>query len=183
VRVFVLCTGRCGSKSFFRASSHILNYTSAHESRAYDWLGKRRLEYPDNHIEVDNRLSWFLGRMDKMYGGDAMYVHLVRKKDDVAGSYLLAAKHNTRGKQIIAAYSVMAGRQPVTLQMTLDYWYTVNENIEYFLKDKPLTMRFEVEKAEDNWPVFWRRIEAKGDMEAGLKEFAKRHNARNPPAG
>jgi len=182
VRVFVLCTGRCGSKSFYKAASHILNYTSEHESKAYGWIGPRRIEYPDNHIEVDNRLSWFLGRLDEVYGSDPMYVHLVRKKEDVAKSYLLASRHSGRGKQIVTAYSVLAGHRHVDLKMTLDYCDTVNANIEYFLRDKPLTMRFEVEKAEDNWPIFFRRIVARGDIEAGLNEFAAFHNARNPPA-
>ena len=59
-RVFVLCTGRCGSTTFARAAAHATNFTAKHESRTYK-LGAQRLAYPDNHIEVDNRLAWWRG--------------------------------------------------------------------------------------------------------------------------
>ena len=77
MNVFVLCTGRCGSTTFTRACEHINNYTSSHESRT-QFLGAERFNYPTNHIEVDNRLSWLLGRLDNIYGNDAFYVHLTR---------------------------------------------------------------------------------------------------------
>ena len=74
--VFVLCTGRCGSTTFVQACQHIENYTASHESKI-SLLGDQRLEYSQNHIEVDNRLSWFLGSLDKKYGDNAFYVHLI----------------------------------------------------------------------------------------------------------
>jgi hypothetical protein len=57
VNVFVLGRGRCGSTTFIRAYKHISNFTSGHETRAR-LLGEARLNYPDHHIEADNRLSW-----------------------------------------------------------------------------------------------------------------------------
>ena len=48
---------------------------------------QRSLDYVDRHIEVDNRLSWFLGALDKKYGKRAYYVHLIRKRDEVAASF------------------------------------------------------------------------------------------------
>lgn len=60
MNVFVLNTGRCGSMTFTKACSHIANYTSAHESRC-GYLGKSRFDYPENDVEVDNRLSWVAG--------------------------------------------------------------------------------------------------------------------------
>jgi len=81
MRIFVLCTGRCGSMTFAKACSHITNYTSAHESGRYvDW------SYQDNHIEVDNRLSWFLGTLAERYP-DSMFVHLSRNRDAVIESF------------------------------------------------------------------------------------------------
>ena len=39
------------------------------------------LAYTKGHIEVDNRLSWMLGRLDKVYADDlAIYVHLKRNR-------------------------------------------------------------------------------------------------------
>jgi hypothetical protein len=64
VNVFVLNTGRCGSVTFIEACRHIRNYSAAHESRA-TLIGEQRLAYAANHIETDNRLCWFLGRLDK----------------------------------------------------------------------------------------------------------------------
>ena len=58
MNIFILSTGRCGSNTFIKASQHIMNYSSAHESR-HGLIGDERLKYPENHIEADNRLSWF----------------------------------------------------------------------------------------------------------------------------
>ena len=77
MNVFVLCTGRCGSTTFSKAASHMTNITAGHETRC-SLIGNLRLAYPPSHIEVDNRLSWFLGRLDCTYGKNACYVHLQR---------------------------------------------------------------------------------------------------------
>jgi len=87
MNVFVLNTGRCGSTTFARACRHISNFSSAHESRTY-LFGEERLAYPSNHIEVDNRLSWLLGRLDRKYGDRAVYVHLKRNIHDTAASFV-----------------------------------------------------------------------------------------------
>jgi hypothetical protein len=88
VRVFVLGTGRCGTLTFARAvESTVTNYTAGHETRCRK-LGEARLDYPDAHVEADNRLSWFLGPLVRRFGGeDTMYIHLKRDPDAVAASY------------------------------------------------------------------------------------------------
>ncbi|MDP8927238.1 MAG: hypothetical protein M3O70_01305 [Actinomycetota bacterium] len=84
----MLNTGRCGSLTLATAcQAAILNYTSGHESRAHIFDGTR-LDYPDQHIEVDNRLSYFLGGLAAKYPEDVFYVHLTRNPDDVARSFL-----------------------------------------------------------------------------------------------
>lgn len=60
MNVFVLTTGRSGSTTFYKACRHISNYTCGHESN-WSLIGKERLNYPENHIEVDNHLVWMLG--------------------------------------------------------------------------------------------------------------------------
>ncbi|MEJ1383421.1 MAG: hypothetical protein RPV21_03475, partial [Candidatus Sedimenticola sp. (ex Thyasira tokunagai)] len=67
MNIFILNTGRCGSTTFIEACRHITNYSAAHESRI-QLIGDRRLAYPQNHIEADNRLSWLLGRLEHTYG-------------------------------------------------------------------------------------------------------------------
>src|SRR5262245_39334592 len=86
MNVFILNTGRCGSTTIIKACSYITNYTAAHESRT-GLVGPDRLDYPPNHIEADNRLSWFLGRLERTYGNDAFYVHLKRQDAATARSF------------------------------------------------------------------------------------------------
>ena len=86
MNVFILNSGRCGSTTFIKACQHITNYSSAHESLSTE-TGPLRFNYPPNHIEADNRLSWLLGRLDKVYGDRAFYVHLKRNPEDTIRSF------------------------------------------------------------------------------------------------
>ncbi len=175
MNVFVLCTGRCGSQTFIKACSHLSNYSSAHESRMA-LLGPQRLSYPVNHIEADNRLSWLLGRLDKVYGDDAFYVHLTRDVEAVVASY---AKRDGTG--IMQAYrdpGIIMGLPKRTDANTVahDICTTVNSNIELFLKDKSKQMPFRLERAQQDFPTFCDRIGAEGDLAAALSEFTIRHD-------
>jgi len=169
MNVFILNTGRCGSVTFIKACQHITNFTSAHESRN-GMLGDARFAYPENHIEADNRLSWFLGKLDKYYGNNAIYVHLKRNKHDTANSF---ARRYSGG--IIAAYrtSILMGLQAHSdpMSVALDYCDTVNCNIVLFLKDKHRKIDFSLENAEQSFAKFWDMIGAEGDMGAALSEF------------
>lgn len=174
MNIFVLSTGRCGSLTFTRACSHISNFSAAHESQSRI-LGEAHFHYPPNHIEVDNRLSWFLGRLDKIYGQDAYYVHLLRNEEKVAESY-----KNRFGSGIIRGYAkgIMMGHHPkaVAKELCLDYCKTVNANIELFLKDKSHQMNFELENAKSHFTEFWKWIEAEGDFNSALLEWDINHN-------
>lgn len=185
MNVFVLNTGRCGSTTFIKACRHITNFSSAHESRV-SFLGEARLDYPPDHIEADNRLSWFLGRLDRRFGADAIYVHLQRDRDQTAASFV---SRYARG--IMLAYrSGVLMRLPPQLDpvaVSLDYCDTVDSNIQCFLKDKPLKMSFQLENARQDFVRFWEFIGAQGDLEAALSEFETRYNpsdlAPRSPAG
>ena len=172
MNVFVLCTGRCGSLTFAKACSHISNFTSAHESRVR-MIGPERLNYPENHIEVDNRLSWFLGKLERKYGDDAAYVHLQRNTEDTARSFVLRY-----GLGIMAAYQngILSGSKSTPESLARDYYETVTGNISHFLKDKSRVMDFHLEQAKDQFPVFWQWIHADGDLKAALAEWDKKHN-------
>ena len=176
--VFVLCTGRCGSTSFVRASEHIANFTAAHESRCH-LTGAARLAYPPRHIEADNRLSWLLGRLQRAYGDAAHYVHLVRDPEAVAQSYARRA-----GYGIVRAYRTdILMRAPrknpeaADIDFARDYVDTVTENIRVFLAGKPLAMTFRLETAAADFARFWDWIGAEGDRAAALAEWRVRHNA------
>ena len=175
MNVFILNSGRCGSTTFIKACQHISNYSAAHES-LLNRTGAARLDYPANHIEADNRLSWLLGRLDKRYGDDAFYVHLKRKPQDTASSF---AKRIDFG--ILKAYEQGVlmhdtHRLPAS-EIASDYIETVNDNIELFLKDKTHKMLISLETVQTDFTDFWQRIGAQGDHDAALSEWHINYNA------
>jgi hypothetical protein len=170
-----LNTGRCGSTTFVKACEHITNFTTAHESRMH-LIGNQRLAYPDNHIEADNRLAWFLGRLEAAYGDRAIYVHLRRDPLKTARSF---EKRYNFG--IINAYreAVVYGCAETTppFDVCLDYCHTINSNIEAFLANKTQKMNFAMENASEDFQRFWQLIGAEGDLEAALQEWTVPYNA------
>lgn len=174
MNVFILSTGRCGSTTFQKACDHITNFTFGHETRC-SLLGDDRLDYPADHIESDNRLAWFLGRLDRRFGKDAHYVHLYRDPDPVARSY---AKRYARG--LLFGY-----REGITLGLRKDCDHealaadmvdTITANIRLFLRDKPHQMDFRIESGKEDFDKFWDWIGAAGDKAAALGEFDVMHN-------
>lgn len=172
--VFVLCTGRCGSLTFARACAHATNYTAAHESRTAI-VGPDRLDYRPDHIEVDNRLSWFLGRMDDEFGDAAYYVHLQREHVACARSF-----SHRNGGGIMAGYrhAIAIGAGYVEpLLLAGDLIDTVNANIRLFLKDKTRVMPMHLYLMREQFPRFWEWIDAEGDLGAAMREWDIKHNA------
>jgi len=175
MNVFILNSGRCGSTTFIKACQHITNYSAAHESLLSE-TGEQRLNYPDHHIEADNRLSWILGRLDKVYGDNAFYVHLKRKPHDTASSF---AKRIDFG--ILKAYEQGVLMHDVhrlpAYDIASDYIETVNSNIELFLKDKTHKMLISLETVQTDFSDFWQRIGAQGNREGALNEWRINYNA------
>ncbi len=175
MNVFILNSGRCGSTTFIKACQHITNYTALHESRS-GLIGDERLNYPDNHIEADNRLSWFLGRLDQKYGDEACYVHLSREREATVASF---ARREAFG--IMRAYreGILLERQgtPSAYDIAEDYLTTIEANIDHFLRDKTAKLSFTLENARVDFPRFWNLIGAEGDLEAALREWDSRYNA------
>lgn len=176
MNVFVLSTGRCGSTTIVHACSHMTNFTAAHESNI-GALGDARVSYPQNHIESDNRLSWFLGRLERAFGDDAFYVHLMRDRMAVARSY----SGRIQPDGIVRAYARgIYGNLPAEtplIKVCLDYYDTVNANIAAFLANKTKKMNFRLEEARSDFPILWSRIGAEGNLEAALREWNTAYNA------
>ncbi|EAR49773.1 hypothetical protein OG2516_04728 [Oceanicola granulosus HTCC2516] len=176
--VFVLNTGRCGSTTLARACAHLTSHGAGHETRTH-LTGPDRLAYPSPHIEADNRLSWFLGRLDETWGDRAAYVHLTRDPEAVARSFV--ARPNPG---ILRAYrtGILLGAgwkapAPDPLVLARDYVDTVTANIRHFLRDKSRVMELRLETLEDDLPRFLDWIGATGDLAAARAEIAHRHNA------
>ena len=174
MNVFVLCTGRCGSTTFDEACRHITNFTSGHETRS-TLFGPERLDYPDNHIEADNRLTWLLGRLDETYGERAYYVHLLRDPEAVARSF---DQRWHRPASIVSAYRNSIHMNPAAdgLEAAREYVRTVTANITSFLKDKPHRMTVRLETIGEDFPRFWEWIGAEGDLAAAMAEWETQHN-------
>lgn len=175
----MLGTGRCGSLTFARACDHMTNYTASHETYR-GRLMSTRADTPDNHIEVDNRLSWMLGVLEHHYGNDAYYVHLTRDRESLVGSF---AKRTKRG--IINSYkqelTMGAQENHTDLEICHDYVNTITLNVNAFLKDKTNKVTIPIEDARPLFKEFWESIGAQGDQEAALNEFDINHNSSSKP--
>lgn len=174
MRVFILCTGRCGSTTIIKACKHIKNYSAGHETLSKQ-IGSARFEYPDNHIEADNRLSWFLGSLNGQFGNNAIYIHLIRNKEETVNSF---NKRWKTGVSIIKAFAEGILMRPISQLNDIEkkaicahYYETVNANIEHFLKDKDKKLIIRLENIKEDFLSFWHLIAAEGSIDQALNEF------------
>ena len=180
MKVIVLCSGRTGSNTLYRASQFIDNFTVGHESQV-KLLGAERFDFPDQHIEIDNRLIWQLGSLEQHIGNQAMYVHLTREKLAVKQSFI---NRLYQPKSIFYSYCESIKKStPEKLSLDEidyladDFLDSIDANIRYFLKDKTHQMEFRVENYKQDFAQFWEFINAKGDYEKALTEWSKKHNS------
>lgn len=178
---------------FTRASQHAGNYTAAHESRSH-LHSKQRLDYPDGHIEVDNRLTWFLGLLHERLGSNASYVHLVRDEEATVQSFvrrwtgdpppssgrsplarpLRRGRSRHPGPPIVTsfAYSFLIRTEPWPVDereaIVRFYVQSVSANIRHFLRGKP-SMTVRLERAREDFAVFWHWIGAQGDLASAIR--------------
>lgn len=180
MNIFVLAAGGCETDEFLAACGHIENFSSARRSMRISPLGGQ-LDYPDGHIEIDDRLTWFLGRLDERFGDRAFYVHLVYDPEG-------AASHMARSlddpDHVMHAYAkeVLSGGSRDSRDNSLDFWGTANANIGLFLKDKTQKMTFRLGHAEEDFRVFWNRIGARGSLDMALREWQVRRPREAPSA-
>jgi len=88
---------------------------------------------------------------------------------------------NRYSYRIINAYrkGVLRGlrRDDPPMSVCLDYYNTVNSNIELFLKDKTKRMEFNLGNSRQDFERFWSLIGAQGDLDVALLEFDTAWNA------
>lgn len=178
MRVFVLTTGRAGSTTFAHAAEHIEGMTAGHETRARCLQG--RLDYPDEHIEVDNRLAWFLGSLDARYADhETFYVHLRRDAEKVATSYL--DRWHIRVSVVRAFYQgILMNREKPTPEQALDacrlFVDSVEDNIRFFLKHRSNWAEVRLEHMEVDFVTFMQKAGLKGNHAAIREILRARHN-------
>jgi len=167
------------------------NYSTSHEDKR-SVLGKARFSYPDNHIAVDYRLAWMLGRLDAIHGRNAFYVHLMRDPKAVAQSYARMARiertsslvtdtfdlpdwMNHMGAPVWAHQHVQAQKVFPLPVVAEDMVLSINADIKMFLKDKQHFI-VRVENIEQDFPEFWGKIGATGDINSAMDEWRAKHN-------
>lgn len=172
-RVFVLCTGRCGSKTLAAALKHVEGgWTVGHETNINRY--RDRLDYPANHIEIDNRLAWFLGTMWHLYDPRrTLYVHLRRNPDQVARSYADRVGISKGLMRAFASGVILTRLNPSKIgdasRLMVD---TIEDNIDMFLSDKPFTVSLELEHIDVTFPILWQALcQDPARLPIALKEF------------
>jgi hypothetical protein len=187
MNVFAIGTGRSGTKTFYEACKHITNFTVGHETRVSE-TGPDRIFYPDRHIEVDHRLTFFKGQL--VYAHNPAYthfVHVTRNHLDIEASWLKRTK--IKGSMINTWPQAAFFRpDPLTHPSAYAQHYVraTLADIEFFMwaygskygGDKIHTIRIDDEfSGEASFRRFWRLIGAQGDMVAALETLKERHNA------
>ena len=170
MNVFVLCTGRCGSTALADACEFITNFSSGHETRA-GIVGTDRTSFSDNHIEIDNRLAWYLGRIDEEFGQGAYYVHMKRDFEKVVNSYSIRKNF---GLMKMFQNGMLIGQDQDVFDdkdLARDICSTIESNIQHFLKDKPNQMEMNLETVQADFEKFWNWIGAEGDYQQALNTF------------
>jgi hypothetical protein len=170
MNVFVLTTGRSGSKTVSYAFREATNFSVGHESsRARP--ADRRFDYPPRHIEVDCRAVWFLPILLERYP-DSFWVHLIRDREATIKSLWTRA--------ILRAYRSMlnSNHRPDehVVGMAEHYYNTVNHMIELFVRQRTARNGKIVLGQPETFRAAWDRIGCQGDIHQALEVFATRHN-------
>jgi hypothetical protein len=181
LRVICLTTGRSGSSTLAAALGHATNFTVGHETRSSESILKR-VAFPDGHIEVDNRLAWFVGHLADLFGesSEVVWVYLSRDPALVAKSY--STRIHSTG--IVRAYA--RGIRKDSSDLTHVDWYNlslemvevINRNIELLLSSvKGPVIRIAIESPERGFTDLWKTAAIEGDLNAALKELRVNHNS------
>ena len=208
MRCFILSTGRAGSLTVAKAFSYAHNYTVGHESRI-TVADESRIEYPDFHIESDNRLSWFVGSLVKRYP-DAAYVHLTREFALVADSYLRRWESigrigvsspgsiNRLGNSLLRLFGrrfdstvvdafargVIGQRYKMAKlekkKAVELYIKSVNDNIEVALQAAKYSFQMDIQNPDATFRKVWNLLNAEGEFEEALSQLHRISNKDFP---
>ena len=187
MKVFVLGTGRSGTKTFTRACEHLTNFTVSHnslrEGAGFDHKWSV-LQSKDQHIEVDDRISWLLPVMERLHGDDAYYVHLWRDPAKVVRSYARPRRLHSQGSLLSTFYHGILGTPPEKKKVAAAdatragelCMEVINKNIENFLENKSRRIFIDIDSPVEAFNRFLQEIGAEGDLEAAAAEFENIHD-------
>ena len=170
MNVFILSPGRTATKTLTYIFSKVPGYTSGHETRC-KYLGGERVDYPENHIECDNRLSWFMPRLTKKYSKEAVLVVVHRDHESVAKSY----NHRWQKINIMKAYSQGVLKREFSendLDVCRDYVSNVYEQIESFSGEWRHVVHLDLDDPELGVSEVLRLIGCPEKTESTLHDFS-----------
>lgn len=196
MRIFVLTTGRSGSKTFFNACRCVENFSAGHESTAF----RDPMEYPDGHIEIDGMLSFMLGTLDLHYGDAPIFVHLTRNPEDVARSWarrmpdaeswprwlriqmgLTARRRFRQTRAVFIGHNLYSGAGRLSNEERIaaarKYVDRANDNIRHFLKDKSKVVDIEIEQPDQTFRKLWEMAGFEGSLDRAMDELGTVYNA------
>ena len=136
------------------------------------------MRYPPDHIEVDNRLAFRVGRLWQEYGcrSSTRWVVLGRDPSAVKASY---ERKWVLSFLRLAQCGITMQRQCNTNEHVRDALLTMRANIELLIRSQPAAsvMRLRLERMPRDFEFFWQWIGAEGDRDAALAEWSVLHNA------
>lgn len=160
--------------TIIRAFAHATNYTSGHETEGGSFYP---LDYPDWHIEADNRLSWMLGELGQHFP-DARWVHLLRDREGMARSF--EARPDWPGASIKGFGAGILGRGDLFHEERYEaagrMWDAANANITEFLTTRDHRVVWLHDLTRD-FPGLWEWVGCQGDLAAAVETTRIRHNA------
>jgi len=157
------------------------NFTCNHESN-YGHLGLERFSYEDQHIEVDNRMIWFLELLEERYDfEDCCFVHLHREREKVVQSF---GRRWLLPNSIIRAFTIdICGVSPLKLRSRKQrraaielYYDVVNTKIKKYTGEQYNSYEVNLERLEADFSIFWDGIGAVGDKEKALQSLQRPSN-------
>jgi hypothetical protein len=181
MRVFALTTGRTGSRTFARAMSHQSVFSVAHDSKLSVFDGSR-LDLPDWHIEINTRLAWFLGSLDRIYCDDPVFVHLRRNEDEVIRSFFERDKPPSSIMHAFANGIVANSDRKTTeqwMQASTLMVRTVDDNIESFLKSKSKKVEIRLENPYPGLVQLWSLLGLTEKREGGLEQAFEEYSQKS----
>jgi len=180
--VFVLSAGRTATTTFIEASKHLPGITASHESRVADPI-QNRLDYPNNHIEADNRLIFFLSLLDEKFATDTAYVYLLRDEKLVARSYserwhlsISIVRAFTNGVRMVPRV-----KNNEILDYCHDYVKYVDSVVRLHLSKQENAFVFDLSKAEEEYKRFAKWVGVENLPEAACAEWRQHHNLNRYP--
>lgn len=182
MRVFVIGTGRCGTVTLSRALALQASFSVGHESRAAHF--RDRLFYPDRHIEIDNRLTWFASLLREIYEvNETVFVHMRRDPYEVAMSY--AVRYRPGGLMHAFMHGIIQttpgrGDYEERLHTALLMVNAIQAQCDLFLQTVPLAVTIDLHAPDSGLKILCEYTGLQSHEEDFVKAMGHVHNATRP---